>query len=205
MPIGPSGQELPIRRLRSCSSVTLLREKEFTFLTLTPDSFSGCAIAATHSVDSLLGPAITPRPVRALRTIPSFGIVHAFFVGAADDAVGDDGGADRVGLEEGHYLLADGGIMAHIQAAIGEPALQNVRFVILGEDNADGDFGGQLVGRPIEGDRSDGIAVKTVLGFLGEPGPKWLSSLPHSHGASALRSRRRQGSRSLVRLATLAL
>jgi hypothetical protein len=47
--------------------------------------------------------------------------------------------------------------------------------------------------------------VKTALGFLGEPGPKWLSSLPHSHGASALRSRRRQGSRSLVRLTPLAL
>jgi hypothetical protein len=58
-------------------------------------------------VDSLLGPAITPRPVRALRTILSFGIVHAFFVGATDDAVGDYGGADRVGLEEGHDLLAD--------------------------------------------------------------------------------------------------
>jgi len=94
-----------------------------------------------------------------------------------------------VGLEEGHDLLADGGIMAHIQAAIGEPALQEIRFVILGGDNADGDFGGQLVVRPIEGDRSDGIAVKTALGFLGEPGPKWLSSLPHSHGAGAFRSR----------------
>jgi hypothetical protein len=68
------------------------------------------------------------------------------------------------------------------------PALQNVRFVILGEDNADGDVGGQLVGRPIEGDRSDGIAVKTALGSLAELGPKWLSFLPHSHGASALRS-----------------
>jgi hypothetical protein len=50
--------------------------------------------------------------------------------------------------------------------------------VILGEYNAEGDFGGRLVGRPIEGDRSDGIAVKTALGFLGEPEPKWLSSLP---------------------------
>jgi hypothetical protein len=35
-------------------------------------------------------------------------------VGAADDAVGDYGGADRVGLEEGHDLLADGGIMANL-------------------------------------------------------------------------------------------
>jgi|HubBroStandDraft_1064217.scaffolds.fasta_scaffold80360_2 hypothetical protein len=43
-------------------------------------------------------------------------------------------------------------------------------------------------GRPIEGDRSDGIAVKPALGFLGEPGPKWLSFLPHSHGANVLRS-----------------
>ena len=34
---------------------------------------------------------ITPRPVRALRTILSFGRVHAFFVGAADDAVCDYG------------------------------------------------------------------------------------------------------------------
>jgi hypothetical protein len=179
--------------------------ERFTFLTITPDSFLGSAIAAIHSVDSLLGPAITPHPVRALRTILSFGIVHAFFVGAADDAISDYGGADRVGLEEGHDLLAEGGIMAHIQAAIGELALQEIRFVILGGDNADGDFGGQLVGRPIEGDRSDGIAVKTALGFLGEPGPKWLSSLPQSHGAIALRSRRRQGSRSLARLAPFAL
>lgn len=175
------------------------------FLNLTRDSFLGLAIAAIRSVDSLLGPAITPRPVRALRTILSFGIVHAFFVGAADDAVSDYGGAGRVGLEEGHDLLADDGIMAHIQAAIGEPALQKIRFVILGEDNGDGDFGGQFVGRPMEGDRSDGIAVKAALGLLGEPGPKWLSSLPHSHGVNALRSRRRQGSRSLARLAALAL
>jgi len=35
-------------------------------------------------------------------------------VGAADDAVGDYGGADRVGLEEGHDLLADGRIMANL-------------------------------------------------------------------------------------------
>lgn len=104
---------------------------------------------AIRSVDSLLGPAITPFPVRALSTILCFGIVHAFFVGTADVAVGDYGGADRVGLEEGHDVLADGGIMAHIQATIGEPALQKIRFVILGEDNADGDFGGQLVGRPV--------------------------------------------------------
>ena len=81
--------------------------ERFTFLTLTPDSSLGFAIAAIHSVDSLLGPAITPRPVRALRTILSFGIVHAFFVGTADDAVGDYAGPDRVGLEEGHDLLAD--------------------------------------------------------------------------------------------------
>ena len=97
----------------------------FTFLTLTPDSFLGFAIAAIHSVDSLLGPAITPHPVRALRTILSFGIVHAFFVGAADDAVGDYGGADRAGLEEGDDLL-DGGIMAHINAAIGARASRRV-------------------------------------------------------------------------------
>jgi hypothetical protein len=58
-----------------------------------------------------------------------------------------------VGLEEGHDLLTDGGMMAHIDVAIGEPALEKIRFVILGEDNAGGDFGGQLVGRPIEGDR----------------------------------------------------
>jgi hypothetical protein len=45
------------------------------------------------------------------------------------------------------------GWMAHIEVAIGEPALEKIRFVILGEDNAGGDFGGQLVGRPIEGDR----------------------------------------------------
>ncbi len=41
--------------------------------------------------------------------------------------------------------------------------------------------------------------MKTALGFLDEPGPKWFSSLPHSHGASAFRSRRCQGSRSLAR------
>jgi hypothetical protein len=43
----------------------------------------------------------------------------------------------------------------------------------------------RLVGLPIEGDRRDRIAEKTALDFLDEPGPKWLSSFPHSHGASA--------------------
>ena len=45
-----------------------------------------------------------------------------------------------MGLEKGHDVLADDGIMAHIQATIGESALQKIRFVILGEDNADGDL-----------------------------------------------------------------
>jgi hypothetical protein len=35
-------------------------------------------------------------------------------------------GADRAGLEEGDDLLADGGIMAHIKAAIGARASRRV-------------------------------------------------------------------------------
>jgi hypothetical protein len=47
--------------------------------------------------------------------------------------------------------------------------------------------------------------VKTALGFLGEPGPKWLSSLPHSQVPVPSAHAAVRGSRSLARLAPLAL
>ena len=52
--------------------------------------------------------------------------------------VGHHGGAGCVRLEEGQNLLTKGGIMTHVQIALGEPALENIQLVTFSENNADG-------------------------------------------------------------------
>ena len=44
------------------------------------------------SLDALTSEAVAASPVRTLRAGLSFGVVDAFFVRAADEAVGDDQG-----------------------------------------------------------------------------------------------------------------
>jgi hypothetical protein len=57
-------------------------------------------------MNTLASEAVVPGPVGTLRAPFSFGVVDAFFVRAADDAVGDDYGLGGVLFEEGDDLLA---------------------------------------------------------------------------------------------------
>jgi hypothetical protein len=66
----------------------------------------------------------------------SFGVVDAFFVRAADDAVGDDYGLGSVLFEEGDDLLAHSGVGAHVHA-LGEPTFERSRLVALVAHDAD--------------------------------------------------------------------
>jgi hypothetical protein len=61
---------------------------------------------------------------------------------AANNPVGHHGLKGCVGLEEGQNLLTDGGIIAYVRVALGEPAPQNVRLIPFSEENADDDLGG---------------------------------------------------------------
>jgi hypothetical protein len=96
-------------------------------------------------VDALAGKAVATGPVRALRAGFSLGVVNAFFVRAADEAVGNDHGLGSVLFEEGHNLLADGGVVAYVRI-FGKPAFQWVWLVPLVAHDADNDLGGCRVG-----------------------------------------------------------
>ena len=58
-------------------------------------------------VDAFMGEAVAARPIRAVRAGVAFGVVDAFLVRAADDAVGHDHGASLVLAKEGLDLLTD--------------------------------------------------------------------------------------------------
>jgi len=74
-----------------------------------------------------------------------------------------------VSLEEGHNFLTDGRIITYVRFTIGEPALEKIRFVTLGQEDADDDFGGQFVVRPVEGHSGNGVASKSRAGLFIQP------------------------------------
>jgi hypothetical protein len=129
--------------------------------------------------------SVTPGPIGTLGTGSSFRIVYALLVRAADNPVGDHGGAECVRLEEGQNLLTDGEIMAYVQVALGEPAVENVRLVIFRENHANGDFGGQFVVRSVEGYGGNGVAAKSRAKVRAQPRlDEWsllAESLPSLH------------------------
>ena len=80
---------------------------------------------------------------------------------AADNRVGHDGRARCVSLEKAQNLLSDKGIVANVHFTLGEPALEKIRLVTFGQENADDDFGGQFVVGSVESRRGNGIASKS--------------------------------------------
>jgi hypothetical protein len=92
-----------------------------------------------------MGETVASGPIRALRARSSLGVVHAFFVRAADNTVGHDSVAGAVLLEKAKNLLTDGEIIAYVQVAIREPTLQNIRVVTFLEENAYRYLGSQCV------------------------------------------------------------
>ena len=82
-------------------------------------------------MDDLPGPAVAMGPERALRTDFSLGVVRAFFVGAANDAVGHNDGFGAVLVDESENRLADLGIVSNI-VIFREPAFELVGRGALG-------------------------------------------------------------------------
>ena len=126
-------------------------------------------LPAFRSVNALVCEAVTSSPKGTLRARSSFRVIRAFFMRTADNPVSHHGRAWRVSLEEGQNLLTDGGITAHVQVALGEPALEKIWLVIFSEDNAHDDLGGQLVVWSVEGNGSNGVAAKARAEFLAQP------------------------------------
>ena len=108
-----------------------------------------------------MGEAVASGPIRALWAGHSLWIVHAFFVRAANNPVGHDSGARSVLLEEGQNLLTDGEILAYVQVAIGEPALEKIWIVTFREENAHHYLSSQFVIGPIKSDGGNWVASKT--------------------------------------------
>lgn len=88
-------------------------------------------------------------------------------------------------LEEGLNLLTDGAVVANVHFALGEPALEKIRRVTFGQENADDDFGGQFVVGSVEGRSGNGIASKPGAELPIQPqssGPSLFArSLPFLH------------------------
>jgi hypothetical protein len=75
----------------------------------------------------------------------------------------------RVRLGEGQNLLTNGGIMTHVQIALGEPTLENIRLGTFSEDNADGNLGGQFVVGSVGGHSGDRVVAKSRAEFRVQP------------------------------------
>jgi hypothetical protein len=130
------------------------------------------------SVDALAGEAVASGPVGAPRAGFSLGVVDAFFVRAADEAVGDDHGLGGMLFEEGENLLANVRVVAHI-GIFGEPTFEWVRLMTLIAHDADNDLRRESGGWPIESDSGGRITVKTLLGLPLQPRRRWLPVLLH--------------------------
>src|ERR1017187_2120154 len=99
--------------------------------------------------------AIAARPVWALRTLLSLRVVNSLFMRAADDAVGDDGGAHTVLLDKLDDLRVDIGIEAHV-AIFRKEALQMIRLLSFAQKDRNRCLTGPFRGRPVQGYGCDG-------------------------------------------------
>jgi hypothetical protein len=125
-----------------------------------------------------MGEAVAARPIRAVRAGVAFGVVDTFLVRTADDAVGHDHGTSLMLAKEGLDLLADNRIAADIDA-FGEPAFELIGRVAFVGDNGDGNLGGQVRSRAIEGDRRDWVALESAPSTFRQPGSRPFSDLLH--------------------------
>src|SRR5258705_4467920 len=121
---------------------------------------------------------VAARPIRAVRARVAFGVVDTFLVRTADDAVGHDHGTSLMLAKEGLDLLADNRIAAYIDA-FGEPAFELIGRVAFVGDDRDGNLGGQVRSRAIEGDRRDRVSPESAPSTLRQPGSRPFSDLLH--------------------------
>ena len=133
-----------------------------------------------RSLNPLVCKAVTSGPIGTLGARSSFRVVRAFFVRAADDAVGHDGGARGVRLDECQNLLTNGGVVAYIQIALGEPAFENIRVVIVRQDHANDDLGSQFIVGSVEGHGGNRVATKSGAGVCVQPRSRGRTLLAES-------------------------
>jgi hypothetical protein len=124
-----------------------------------------------------MGEAVAACPKGALGTRLTVGIVHAFFMQTAYDAVDCGHGTDLMLTEKGLDLLSDGVVVADV-AILGKPALELLGLVSFVGDDRHGNLGSQGRGGTLEGDGGDRITLESTLGFLGHPG-WWALDFPH--------------------------
>jgi hypothetical protein len=124
-----------------------------------------------------MGEAVAVRPIGALGTRLAVGIVHAFFMRTAYDAVDSGHGADLVLTEKGFDLLTYGVVVADV-AVLGKPALELIGLVSFIREDRHGHLGSQGCGWAVESDGGEGITFESTLGFLGHPGC-WALDFPH--------------------------
>jgi len=122
--------------------------------------------------------AVAPRPVGAARAGLSLGVIYAFFVRAADQPIGDNHGLGGVLFEERKNLIANVGIVAHI-GIFAEPTFESVGILTLVAHEGNNYLRGKVGSWPIECDRSDRIAPKSLLGLPAQPWRRRFPVLAH--------------------------
>ncbi|MEA2541402.1 MAG: hypothetical protein QOH35_2768 [Acidobacteriaceae bacterium] len=88
----------------------------------------------------LMGEAVAACPKGALGTRLTVGIVHAFFMRTADDAVDCGHGTDFMLTEKGVDLLCDGVVVADV-TVLGKPALEVIGLSSFVGNYRHGDLG----------------------------------------------------------------
>jgi hypothetical protein len=125
-------------------------------------------------VDAFAREPVATGPVGAPWTGFSLGVINAFFVRAANEAIGGDHGPNAVLFEESENLLADRRVAAHV-GIFRKPAFERVRILTLVAHDADDYLRNKSCGWPIESDGSDRVALKALLGLPAQP---WRRRLP---------------------------
>ena len=98
----------------------------------------------------------------------SFGVVDAFFVRTADDAVCNYNRLNALCFDECSDLFSDDGIQTYI-GFLREPSFERIGFTVFISEDANCDFSGGLYGRPIEGDGRNRISAKSLLDLSAQP------------------------------------
>ena len=94
----------------------------------------------------------------------SFGVIDAFFVRTADDAVCNYNRLNVLCFDECSDLFSDDGIQTYI-GFLREPSFVRIGITVFISEDANCDFSGGLYGRSIEGDGRNRVACDS----LGDP------------------------------------
>jgi hypothetical protein len=122
------------------------------------------AVVAISLLDSIKRPAVTASPVGTLWARFSFGVVDAFFVGAADNAVCDYNRPNFLRFDECDDLFSNVSIHTYIRF-LREPAFQRISIAVFAPEDADRNLRSNLCGRPVEGDGRNRVSAESLLHF----------------------------------------